>query len=162
MLVRPGYFSKLYVKHARWAELWKECARLDYTPIVDVRVIRDRRGDGQPLRGVIAETLKYAVKPEDMMDREWLLGLTSQVHRMKFFGSGGILKELLRLPKVETDEDLLLFGDSGEYRSPKLFFTWNRELRRYLKVPHPCPRTSQLAAHSTGVKGAERPQWACP
>jgi plasmid rolling circle replication initiator protein Rep len=84
MMVRPSYFTKLYVKHERWTELWKECAQFDYTPIVDVRVVKDRRRNGEPLHGAVAETLKYAVKPEDLMDRDWLLELTRQVYKMRF------------------------------------------------------------------------------
>ena len=29
-----------YVKQARWVDLWRECARLDYPPVVDVRAVR--------------------------------------------------------------------------------------------------------------------------
>jgi plasmid rolling circle replication initiator protein Rep len=136
MMVKPSYFTRLYVKHARWAALWKECAQLDYTPIVDVRVVRDRRRNGEPLHGAVAETLKYAVKPEDLMDRDWLLELTRQVYKMRFIASGGVLKEVLRETEEEKDEDLLLLGEDGHCSEPEFYFFWNRVIRRYV-APHP-------------------------
>jgi hypothetical protein len=135
MMVRPSYFGKGYVTQARWTELWKESARLDYTPIVYVQAIKNRRGSEHPLRGAIAETLKYSTKPEDLMDRDWLLELTSQVYKLRFIGSGGLLKDVLRESEEETDEDLMLFGEDGEPQvGPEIFFAWHRRIQRYVRV----------------------------
>jgi len=135
IMVRPSYFGKGYVKQERWTELWKESARLNYTPIVHVQAVKDRRGTGEPLRVAIAETLKYSTKPEDLMDRDWLLELTSQVYKLRFIGSGGLLKEVLRESEEETDEDLMLFGEDGdEISNPDLFFKWHRQIQRYVRV----------------------------
>ena len=135
MMVRPSYFGNGYVKQARWAELWRECARLDYTPIVHVQAIKNRRGSEHPLRRAIAETLKYSTKPEDLMDRDWLLELTSQVYKLKFISSGGLLKEVLRESEEETDEDLMLFDENGEPQvDPEIFFAWHRQIQRYVRV----------------------------
>ncbi|MGY3254820.1 plasmid rolling circle replication initiator protein Rep [Thermostichus sp. MS-CIW-19] len=135
MMVRPSYFGKGYVTQARWTELWKESARLDYTPIVHVQAVKSRRGSEHPLRGAIAETLKYSTKPEDLMDRDWLLELTSQVYKLRFIGSGGLLKEVLRESEEETDEDLMLFGEDGEPQvEPEIFFGWHRRIQRYVRI----------------------------
>ena len=135
MMVCPSYFGKGYVKQARWTELWRECAKLDYTPIVHVQAVKRRRGSEHPLRGAIAETLKYSTKPEDLMDREWLLELTSQVHKLRFIGSGGLLKEVLRESEEETDEDLMLFDENGEQQvDPEIFFAWHRQIQRYVRL----------------------------
>jgi plasmid rolling circle replication initiator protein Rep len=135
MMVRPSYFGNGYVKQARWTQLWKESARLDYTPIVHVQVVKNRRGSEHPLREAIAETLKYSTKPEDLMDRDWLLELTSQVHHLRFIGSGGLLKEVLRESEQETDEDLMLLDEGGDQIvGPEIFFAWHRWIQRYVRV----------------------------
>ncbi len=134
LMVRPGYFGRPYVTQARWTELWQECARLDYTPIVDIRVIRDRHGTGEPLRRAIAETVKYTVKPDDLVaDREWLLELTAQTHKLRFINSGGLLKNVLRELEAEFNEDLLLLDEDGDAGEPEIFFEWRRAIRRYVR-----------------------------
>jgi len=137
MMVRPSYFgSKYYVTQARWAELWQECARLDYQPIVDIRAVKPKSpvsGDS-PIRRAVYETLKYSVTPEDMLDRDWLIELTRQVHRLRFIASGGALKNILR-ENEESDEDLMLLDDEsdGSEQQKLMFFDWRREIKRYAK-----------------------------
>jgi hypothetical protein len=133
LMVRPSYFGKGYVTQSRWTELWQECARLDYTPIVDIRAVKPKAGISEsPIRRAVSETLKYAVKPEDMQG-EWLLELTKQVHRLRFIASGGALRGVLR-EADETERDLLLADENGEgVGEPTLFFDWRRELKRYAK-----------------------------
>jgi plasmid rolling circle replication initiator protein Rep len=133
LMVRPSYFGKGYVKQERWADLWRECARLDYRPSVDIRVVKARLGapGESPMRRAVSETLKYAVAPEDLMDRDWLLELTRQVFKLRFIASGGVLRNILRETE-ETEQDLLLAED-GEGGEPTLFFDWRRAVRRYIK-----------------------------
>jgi len=137
LMVRPSYFGKGYVTQSRWAELWQECARLDYRPIVDIRTVRARRGapGEKPLRQALAETLKYAVKPSDMHG-EWLIELTRQVHKLRFVASGGVLKNVLR-ESDESEQDLLLADGNGEGGDPVLIFSWRREIRRYVERQFP-------------------------
>ena len=133
LMVRPSYFGKGYVTQSRWAELWQQCARLDYRPIVDIRTVRARRGAPveKPLRQALAETLKYSVKPSDM-EGEWLIELTRQVHKLRFVASGGVLKNVLR-ESDESEQDLLLADGNGEGGDPVLIFNWRREIRRYVE-----------------------------
>ena len=137
LMVRPSYFGKGYVTQSRWADVWRECARLDYKPIVDIRTVRARRGapGEKPLRRALAETLKYAVKPSDMHG-EWLLELTRQIHKLRFLASGGALKNVLR-ESEESEQDLLVADGDGEGGDPALFFNWRREIRRYVERQFP-------------------------
>jgi plasmid rolling circle replication initiator protein Rep len=137
LMVKPSYFGKGYVTQPRWAELWRQCARLDYQPIVDIRAVKARHGapGEKPLRQALAETLKYAVKPSDM-EGEWLLELTRQVHKLRFLASGGVLKNVLR-ESDESEQDLLLADGDGEGGDPVLFFDWRREIRRYVERQFP-------------------------
>jgi hypothetical protein len=136
MLMRPSYFTHNYVKQERWAELWKECARLDYTPVIDIRIVKARGGDSEetPLRRAVMETLKYSVKPSDLiLSRDWLLELTSQVYKLKFVASGGVLRNILR-ENEESDEDLMLLDGDGQSGDPVLHFEWRRQAKRYVEV----------------------------
>jgi len=137
LMARPSYFSKHYVTQSRWAELWQECMRVNYRPIVDIRTVKARRGapGEKPLRRALAETLKYAVKPSDMHG-EWLLELTRQVHKLRFLASGGVLRNMLR-EFEESEQDLLLTGEDGDGGDPALFFDWRREIRRYVERQFP-------------------------
>ena len=137
-MVRPSYFSSnYYVTQKRWTELWQECARLNYTPIVHVQAVKTKSRLSSlselPLHRAIAETLKYAVKPSDMHD-DWLIELTRQVHHLRFIASGGVLKNVLREGE-ETESDLLLADDpTGDDASePDVFFKWHRTIKRYVK-----------------------------
>jgi len=135
LMVRPSYFGKCYVKHERWVELWQECARLDYRPSVRIETVKPKLKPGStdsPLRAAIAETLKYAVKPEDLLDRDWLIELTRQVHKLRFIASGGALKDILRETE-ESDEDLMLLDEDGEASDPSIYFDWRRDVKRYIK-----------------------------
>ena len=136
MMVRPSYFKKHYVRHERWVELWRECARLNYRPTVDIRTVKPKPGKPEfALRRAISETLKYTVKPSDLSG-EWLIELTRQVHRLRFVSSGGVLRDILREGQ-ETQEDLLVADDpsGGDDRGagPELFFDWQRQIKRYVK-----------------------------
>jgi hypothetical protein len=136
LMAKPSYFGKNYVKQERWVDLWRECARLDYQPSVDIRTVKPKPETSEsPLRRAVAETLKYAVKPEDMQGA-WLLELTKQVHRLRFIASGGLLKNVLREAE-ETEQDLLLADDADddkdEKQEPELFFDWQRHIKRYEK-----------------------------
>lgn len=143
LMVSPSWFSgKNYVTQSRWTELWKECARLDYTPIVDIRAVRNkfRGGEDDPLAGLCkaaAETLKYAVKPSDMTeDPEWFIGVTHQVHQLRFVATGGALKDALRVDE-ESNEDLILADQPGEQRDNgiRLAFSWKPVELRYRRFP---------------------------
>jgi hypothetical protein len=129
LLVPPSYFGRCYVTQARWAELWRSCARLDYSPIVDVRAVR---GD---LTKAVQETLKYSVKPSDMQtDEQWFLEYTRQVHKMRFVATGGALKGVLKPEEEITDRDMVVLNQDEESQleeGSKLRFGWDRPVSRY-------------------------------
>ena len=136
LMVPPSWFTRHYVKQARWVELWRDTARLNYAPSVDVRTVKARPGEvdgdvSQALRRAAAETLKYAVKPSDMTaDPAWFLELTRQVHKLRFIATGGLLKGVLR-DGQESDEDLALTDGDGQDDGSRVGFTWRPADRRY-------------------------------
>ena len=76
MLVPAGYFTRGYISHAKWQELWQSCLKTDYVPIVDVRVVKSKTTSSEEgldasnnaMAEAVCETLKYAVKPADLLN----------------------------------------------------------------------------------------------
>ena len=142
LVVPPAYFQGDYLKQQEWAELWRQCLRIDYCPVVDVRVVRpeQRLASGQivpatwNMWGAVVEILKYAVKPSDMVrDHDWFLTLVDQVHKTRAVAIGGILKRYIREREREN-----LTVEPGEEEpkaeAERLFFGWKQEVRRYKRV----------------------------
>jgi plasmid rolling circle replication initiator protein Rep len=146
LMVPPSWFTRDYVKHSRWVELWGDCLRVDYAPNVDVRAVKPRAPkSGQTptdataaaLQGAVAETLKYSTKPADMVaDESWFLELTRQTHKLRFVATGGALKDVLKVDE-ETDADLALADGpaEGEDDGSRLAFNWRSTDRRYRRFP---------------------------
>lgn len=143
LMVSPSMLSgDGYVKHARWVELWRDCLRVEYDPNVDIRVVKSRKpkdGESLPcsvvdqLRGVVVETLKYSTKPADMLvDPEWFLELTRQVHKRRFVATSGVLKDVLQLER-ETNEDLIMADGMAEGADDgsRLAFSWRAVAKKY-------------------------------
>ncbi|KAA2114138.1 Replication protein, partial [Escherichia coli] len=143
LMVSPSMLSgDGYVKHARWVELWRDCLRVEYDPNVDIRVVKSKKpkdGESLPcsvveqLRGVVVETLKYSTKPADMLvDPEWFLELTRQVHKRRFVATGGVLKDVLQLER-ETNEDLIMADGMAEGTDDgsRLAFSWRAKDKKY-------------------------------
>jgi plasmid rolling circle replication initiator protein Rep len=142
MMIPSGMLNgHSYVKHARWIELWRDCLRVDYDPNVDIRTVKSRKPkDGQVLctaaellRGAVTETLKYSIKPVDMVaDPDWFLELTRQTHKRRFVATGGALKDVLKLDQ-ESDENMVMGDDiaKGNDEGTRLAFAWDTAPRRY-------------------------------
>ena len=127
LLVKPGYFSKYYIKQAEWVEMWRSSLRIDYQPILDIRPVK--RGK-QPM-SLIPEILKYCVKESDLVaDKEWFLELTRQMHKMRTVSTGGVLKEYLKQLEQEP-EDLIGKGDESEVDEGHLYFGWKYHEKKY-------------------------------
>ena len=137
LFVRPGYFQgKSYLKQAEWRELWQSCLRADYLPVVNVKRVKGKREGSDGLREAILETLKYGVKPDDLVsEADWLYSITQQLHKTRAVAVGGILKDYL---KEEEPEDLIS-DDNSELTDeqiesiPTLCFDWMTTVKRYAK-----------------------------
>lgn len=131
LLVLPGYFrGKSYIKQARWIELWRDCARLDYDPVVHIRRV-------DTVKGGLEEAVKaatYSVKPEELQEcPEWFHEFHAQVRSLRFLATGGVVKQVL---SGQSD----LAGDiadppasdvSGEATGQQLLFGWDRPDQHY-------------------------------
>lgn len=143
MLVPAGYFKRGYLSHAKWTELWKSCLKVDYTPIVNVKVVKADKGtlnatldaSNEAMMKAVCETLKYSVKPADLLsDPEWLGELTKQLQKTKAISVGGVLKEFLS----ENDPEDLINADIEEEenndKGVEIVFEWASVIKRYAKM----------------------------
>lgn len=140
MMVPPAYFGRGYIKQAEWTAMWRDAMRLDYDPIVNIKTVKSfkkvKDNDLAQVSGGICETLKYSVKPSDLVqDSAWLDGLTQQMHKVRTVSLGGLFKQYL---SEEEPEDLihtdLPEDDEGvEFTdiSLSLFAEWDKYVSRY-------------------------------
>ena len=142
LMVPPAYFQGDYLKQDQWAELWRQCLRVNYRPVVDIRAVKlalvpdTQRVNPMPknMWGAVAEILKYAVKSSDMVrDHDWFVTLVDQIHKTRAVAIGGILKRYIKEREKEN-----LKSEPGEEPTAKekerLFFGWKPIVRKYRKV----------------------------
>jgi Replication protein len=91
---------------------------------------------GKPME-LIPELLKYCLKESDLVsDRDWLIELTRQMHKMRAVATGGVLKEYLR--ELEEEPEDLIGKDeeeeSAEIDEATVYFGWKRRESKYRMV----------------------------
>lgn len=131
LFVPPSYFAKEYIKHEKWVSLWQECARLDYAPSVHIRPVKQ-------LHGGLLETIKtaaYSVKANEVEAApEWFLEYHRQTHKLRFFATGGVVKDHLTIDEAPADDITEEANDeSAPETGRKLLFNWQQEPRKYRK-----------------------------
>lgn len=166
LAVPPGYFvGRKYLSQRKWALLWQNALRVDYSPVCDVRIVKPKplpqyMSEGLPdpdmaalrsgiqegnlnhaanvieqaeaLKAAIAETIKYSVKPEDMLaDAEWLREMADQLRNCRQIALGGIFKQYL----TEEEPEDLVSEDSAaiEENTGGVFFGWRERYARYAR-----------------------------
>lgn len=139
LMLPKRYFQekKLYYTHQELVELWKKSCRLNYSPNVDIRRCK---GD---LKKSVVETTKYATKPEDLFkNKYWFLEYIFQVERLRFFSTGGVLKDLLKgladKREKKKQEDLIHIDENEKKPEDENIeglemFNWNRNIKHFVK-----------------------------
>jgi len=130
-LVKSSYFGgDYYLSQKDWTEKWKQSLKVEYTPIVDVRAVKDRNLTNlisleavekaetvtelkdKGILASICETLKYTIKEQDLVGKfcqddqknsDWLKSITHQLYKTRRIEYAGILKEFGK--EVAKDED---------------------------------------------------------
>jgi plasmid rolling circle replication initiator protein Rep len=140
LMVKPSYFTHGYIKQADWTDLWRDCMRLDYTPMVNVKAVKTLKRPDQlqmdkAFSGGICEVLKYCVKEADMMaDPDWLDQYINQIHNVRSISLGGVIKQYMSeddpedLIHSELDDDLTVeIPDTAA----SLYFAWDNHIKQY-------------------------------
>jgi len=142
LMVPAGYFAgHSYVKQAEWRDMWKKSLRIDYEPIVDIRTVKlkqdktGREGPVMPHDGLI-ETLKYSVKPADMIAApDWSIKLTEQTHKLRFIATGGVFKDVLKPEEAITSDEMIHIGENPanmELVKRIMRFLWEDKAGEYI------------------------------
>ena len=126
LLVVPSYYfkTKYYIKHSEWVEMWQKALRVDYTPIVDVRRIK-AKGNWSAEKSASKETIKYSIKHTDLTSRtdEDFTHIINQTKGMRFISTGGILKEMINLQRIE-DAKIKQEPDPYWYEIAEEIYQW--------------------------------------
>lgn len=125
LVVSKGYFKgKNYIKQEQWAELWRECLRVDYTPITHITKIKAKNEKWQESDSAVYETIKYCAKPLEVakLKTESFKLLEEQTSYVRQYNKGGLLKTIK--PRIEDEissevweliEQEILKWRGGEY-----------------------------------------------
>ena len=78
LMVKSEYFTgKSYLSQAKWTDIWQDCMKLDYKPMVNIQVVRpnekqlisgatDLTLKEKAMTAAISETFKYPMKPNSL------------------------------------------------------------------------------------------------
>lgn len=136
MMVRPSYFQskKDYITQKEWSDMWSQSLKVDYTPMVDIRIVKEK---GKGLRGAVLETAKYPTKPIklDIENKQVVDDLYNGLYRKRQLGYGGLFKTIkkqLALDDVENG-DLVHTSDDKETLSKgtEIVAIWNANKQNY-------------------------------
>jgi len=148
LLALPSsYFNgRNYMKKDDWAVMWQSALKVDYKPVCDIRMVKSQEVESIPsldsghnnqaneaafkgMMAAIVETIKYTVKPSDMVqDSTWFLEVAKQLHGTRAVSLGGIFKEYLNA--ADIGNDLILDSEKTE-NSGGYYFGWRNQVKRY-------------------------------
>lgn len=161
-LVPASYFSTGYIKHDEWTALWKHCLKVDYNPIVNIKVVKAKtknssllpepeqfannvNTDESGMVQAICETLKYTVKEQDLIgsycndddaNSSWLKAMTEQLYKVRKVEYRGILKDMGKeIEQAVDDSNLIDINENeevGEIPTKELEFRWRSALKKYV------------------------------
>jgi plasmid rolling circle replication initiator protein Rep len=114
-----------YISQQEFTELWQNSLKIDYKPIVDVRVIRPKNEGKDSLISSVAETVKYTLKSSDIlkMNQHTFPILDLSMKGVKTLNCGGTLLHCLKPSENEeiNQEDWVLLArelfnwENGDY-----------------------------------------------
>jgi plasmid rolling circle replication initiator protein Rep len=95
LLASSSFASKHYMSRSAWSELWGECLKVEYKPVVHFSLL-DKCDDQNILLGRLLGCLKYQTKESDIVnDFDWFSEMVKQVHGMHALSFGGLIKSAM-------------------------------------------------------------------
>jgi plasmid rolling circle replication initiator protein Rep len=137
VLVPGGYFSAQggYLRHERWVDMWRRAMKLPYDPVVNIKPVKARPEDENPMHGAIAELLKYSVKPDYLThDKEWLWAITDQLRGSRAVEVFGGLRPFFAEDDDEESDDLVHVSEDGAEQKTNeggVYFNYYRPHKKY-------------------------------
>lgn len=147
LCVESTYFkdSDNYLSQANWTNLWRKAMKLDYTPVVHIEVVKNKKRNQEKemtaIDAAIQETAKYSVKDTDYLtgnienDLEVVRDLERGLFQKRMISYGGLFKKIhkeLNLDDVE-EGDLIRTTDeeSDDEKAYSLVAQWHWKMKNY-------------------------------
>jgi plasmid rolling circle replication initiator protein Rep len=128
LLMIPGdYFEPSnYLDNLAWRSMWRQSARLDYEPIVDIRKVRDLE------RGIF-EVSKYCLKSSDMVD---VLGCLTvrQLHDLRLLSIGGAFSSYFSQAAMDAIAESGDMGDEQRQTGVPCHYEWDGNRYRLTRL----------------------------
>jgi len=117
LAVEPGYFVSTigkYLSKNDFATMWQKALRVDYTPVVDIRIVKpNAKKDKNADASVVAEMCKYPLKDTDIAKIKDFEKLVLQLKNIRNINAGGIFKTILKGTE-KIDDDLIHIDDENK------------------------------------------------
>lgn len=142
LMVKPSYFNNKenYISQSEWTEMWEQSAKLDYTPIVNIKAVKNKDTDvfdKDGLKKSILETTKYPFKPIEFDDKNLQVidDLYKGLYRKRQLAYGGLLKQIkkeLELDDIENGDLIHVDEETGEIsEGTKIIAAWDWQRKNY-------------------------------
>jgi plasmid rolling circle replication initiator protein Rep len=136
------YFKNGYISQKDFAELWQNAAGLDYSPVIDVRLVKPKKNSLDDKFGglfdSVLEVTKYPNKAADLLIcPDWTKEYIRQMNRVRLTDVGGTLREFIKDERF--DEDLVHIDEENDDETSSteshLFFEFNHQktVLKYVK-----------------------------
>jgi hypothetical protein len=109
LLVRPSYWSRDYWPQLKWQQEWQMAARLDYSPVVDIRKAKAKQDSGSSRQDIgvapILEAAKYTTKATDLLSLDGLLpAFNAEMKNLRLYGVSGQLREYINTQQPDPED----------------------------------------------------------
>lgn len=141
LMIKSSYFNKNdYISQSEWTELWRNSLKADYTPIVNIKSVKNKDTnvfDKDGLKKAILETAKYPVKPINFDDNNLKVidDLYNGLYRKRQLAYGGLFKKIkteLKLDDLENGDLIKIDEKTGEIsEGTKLIAYWDWQRKNY-------------------------------
>jgi len=142
LAVEPDYFKdpNKYIEHEEWQAMWKQSMRVNYNPMVNIKIVRNIKGKG------IKETAKYTVKEVDYivhedkpLTDEIVRTLDRALHARRLVAYGGLLRQIHKRLNLDENIDAEVNIDGEEEtikNEPKYLqeYKWSVGYKNYVLV----------------------------
>ena len=116
LAVEPRYFvDERYINQKEFLQMWRDATRNQNITQVNIKKIKPKKNSNlTALQSAVFEVAKYSVKHTDLVRKSDYVftKILNQTRNMRFFSTGGILKEMINL--LKCDEDLIQFNKDVE------------------------------------------------
>lgn len=116
LIVDKNYFkNKNYLGQHQLRLMWQKALKSSYLPQIRVEKIKPKKNSNlTAIQSAVFEVAKYSVKHTDLTKKSdyAFTKIILQTRNMRFFSTGGILKDMINL--LKCDEDLIQFNKETE------------------------------------------------